>query len=257
MVDPTILEEELFAVLSELFACVIIGSSISAVLYGITCLQTYLYFQRYPEDRAYLRITVGTLWLLDTLATVLLSHAQYTYFVFNYRTLIDDLIIPWSFAAENGVTLLIIFVVQCYFAISLWRFARQNKMLVGSIIVLAVISFGLGMQATVRLFLDHTVAGLGIRSNRIIGGIFQSTAALCDVLITGGLCYYLDARRSGIRTTDSILSRLVGYAIKRGALTALSQIALFITWIAFPNRPYFIPLQTSGGKLYVNALLAR
>lgn len=34
----------------------------------------------------------------------------------------------------------------------------------------------------------------------VVGGLVQGLAALCDILITGGLCYYLQTGRSGLKT---------------------------------------------------------
>ncbi|KAL1944346.1 hypothetical protein VTO73DRAFT_3531 [Trametes versicolor] len=248
-------ESALRPVIRELLSSVTVGFGIAAVLYGITLVQMFLYFRRYPTDTAFLKATVALLCVLDTFATALIAHSLFTYIVVNYWTPAKDLVIPWSFATENGVTTLITFIVQCYFAECLWRFTRGNKTLVVSIVLLAVASLGLGSEATIRIFVDSTAESLATKKVRIIGGFAQGTAAICDVMITWGLCYYLDARRSKINSTNTIIDRLMLYAIQRGALTSITQIFFLITFVAFPGSA-FIPLQTATSKLYVNGLLA-
>jgi hypothetical protein len=48
-----------------------IGLMVAIALYGITSLQTYFYYVQYPKDRAGFKALVGTMWILDTLHTIL------------------------------------------------------------------------------------------------------------------------------------------------------------------------------------------
>ncbi|KAI1789712.1 hypothetical protein LXA43DRAFT_1096129 [Ganoderma leucocontextum] len=207
------------APLLESFACQLIGFTISTTIYGITVLQTYFYFRTYPNDKSYIKLTVGSLWILDTLGTILVAHSLYTYFVLNFTDPLKDANLVWSFSLENGVTTLITFVVQCYFAECLWRFSHGNRILVGSIAMLALTSFGLGIETTAHLFIVKSILSLASNEVLIIGGLVQGFAALCDVLITGGLCYYLHNGRSGLTSTDSLVDKLMVFAINRGAFT--------------------------------------
>lgn len=44
-------------------------------LYGVTCVQALYYWHWYPDDRFYLKVLVGIVFLLDTLHQALISHA--------------------------------------------------------------------------------------------------------------------------------------------------------------------------------------
>ncbi|KAI0677751.1 hypothetical protein C8Q78DRAFT_1074428 [Trametes maxima] len=245
-----------FKSLLESFACQIIGFTIATTIYGITVLQTFMYFRKYTKDRLYLKLMVGVLYVLDTLGTILVSHSLYTYFVLNFRNPAKDIDLIWSFSLENGVTALITVLVQCYFAECLWRFSRGNKILVAAIVFCALASFGLGLETTAHLFIVKAASSLGSREVLIIGGLVQGFAALCDILITTGLCYYLQTGRSGIKSTDNLVDRLLIYAINRGALTTIVQICFLVLNVSAPGHAYFIPFHMIVSKLYVNALLA-
>lgn len=71
-----------------------------------------------------------------------------------------------------------------------------------------------------RRFKDHNLISQSFRRALVVGGAVQGVAVLCDILITGGLCYYFTTSRAGHRTTNTLLDRLMAHAIERGALTA-------------------------------------
>ncbi|KAI1783965.1 hypothetical protein LXA43DRAFT_289843 [Ganoderma leucocontextum] len=76
------------------------------------------------------------------------------------------------------------------------------------------------------------------------------------MLIVAGLCYYLHSKRTGFRSTDSIIDRLIVYAINRGVLTTMCHTAYLITTVALPKRFIDLPFGLLDGKLYCNTLLA-
>ncbi|KAG6850057.1 hypothetical protein H0H93_001873 [Arthromyces matolae] len=53
--------KKLVAFVKQIFGTSLIGFTIATTLYGITCLQTYLYFRKYPKDGRFLKLTVGVL----------------------------------------------------------------------------------------------------------------------------------------------------------------------------------------------------
>ncbi|OBZ77822.1 hypothetical protein A0H81_02034 [Grifola frondosa] len=54
-----------------------VGGLVSCVVYGVTCSQTVVYFQRNQNDRLLLKLLVFSLWLLDTADVLLNGHALY------------------------------------------------------------------------------------------------------------------------------------------------------------------------------------
>ncbi|KAI0649665.1 hypothetical protein C8Q79DRAFT_1006022 [Trametes meyenii] len=164
--------------------------------------------------------------------------------------------IPWGFGADNGINIITALAFECYFAHRLWYLSRKNIPLVGLILFFGLAGFGLGIELTVHLLIDRTVASLSAPPFRIKAGVFNGCSAVSDALIAAGLCYYLKTSRSGIKRTDNILDKLMIYAINRGALTTIGQVILLITMVALPGHTYFLPFCMMQSKFYVNALLA-
>ncbi|KAF7972402.1 hypothetical protein HWV62_18054 [Athelia sp. TMB] len=76
--------------------------------------------------------------------------------------------------------------------------------------------------------------------------IQSAAAAACDFSITVILCVLLHSSRTGIKSTDALLDKLIAYAINRGALTTL---AAFLNMLLFVLRPeafiFMVPLLPS------------
>ncbi|KAJ7093830.1 hypothetical protein B0H15DRAFT_1020536 [Mycena belliarum] len=253
--DPQVVAAAI-ATAKEVFATSFIGFAVATTAYGIGVLQCYLYFRSYPKDSIYLKFTVGTLWILDTLSTIMVAHSLYTYFVLNFGDLAADALIPWSFALENGLLTLVTIIAQCFYAWQIWT-VSMNIFVTGGILALAFACLGLGLWITVHLFRFPAGATLATHKFQSISGPVQGTAAACDITITVALIFYLRSkRRAGIRTTEHMIDTLILYAVCRGILTAITQIMFLVLNVGFPTRTFWQPFHQVVGKLYVNSIVA-
>ncbi|KAJ7575287.1 hypothetical protein C8J56DRAFT_975834, partial [Mycena floridula] len=235
-----------------------IGYALSTTLYGVSNVQTYLYYRNYPGDRLVLKLMVGLLWILDTLTTVLISESVYTYLVLNLNNLIADSVIPWSYGAEFLVVVLIILISQIFFAVQIWLVSNNKKIIVGPIILLSLASFACGIVATYDLFTSTSAVVVSAPHELIVGSLTQGLAAICDCLITGALIYYLHSRRTGIRSTEVMIDKLIMYGVSRGTLTAICQtmFLILLQGIPYKGASFWQPFHQVSGKLYFNSILA-
>ncbi|KAJ8516167.1 hypothetical protein ONZ45_g6484 [Pleurotus djamor] len=61
-----------------------LGNVVAAILYGVTSVQTFIYFKGSAQDLRSLKVIVLILWLLDSLHIILVTHTVYFYTVSNY-----------------------------------------------------------------------------------------------------------------------------------------------------------------------------
>ncbi|KAJ7278865.1 hypothetical protein C8J57DRAFT_1465141 [Mycena rebaudengoi] len=170
--------------IKEVFATSFIGFAVATAVYGISVLQCYLYYRNYRKDAVLLKVTVGCLWLFDTLSTIMVTHSLYTYFVTNFGDLAADALIPWSFALENGLLTMVTITAQ-------WQFLCLAN-------------------------LDSS------HGSPTISGSMQSTAAACDIAIPLALIWCLRSKKShGVRSTEQMIDAVILYAVCRGILTAM------------------------------------
>ncbi|SJL15369.1 uncharacterized protein ARMOST_18862 [Armillaria ostoyae] len=116
-----------------------IGATIAAILFGITNLQTVIYYKKYPHDWWLFRYSVALLWVLDALHVALSTHALYFYLVGMFGDLAGALVHSvWSFKMQLDVNVLIVIYVQGLYAIRLWKLGRHFHKIFPWFVFLAV-----------------------------------------------------------------------------------------------------------------------
>ena len=68
----------------DTFGAMMIGGWIATIMYGITTLQSYHYYQHYPNDKKSIKGLVAILWILDTVHVIFMCHALYYYLIDNF-----------------------------------------------------------------------------------------------------------------------------------------------------------------------------
>ncbi|KAK0488478.1 hypothetical protein IW261DRAFT_1556942 [Armillaria novae-zelandiae] len=125
-----------------------IGSTIAAVhvFYGITILQTVVYYKRNPNDAWLFRYAVAFLWILDTVQVALSTHVLYFYLIKSFGNYAALLRIIWSVPLQLLMNMLIICGVQALYALRIWKLGRHFHMVLPWFIFLAVAAtFGTGV----------------------------------------------------------------------------------------------------------------
>ncbi|GJJ13350.1 hypothetical protein Clacol_007602 [Clathrus columnatus] len=90
----------------------LIGLIVSTALFGLTTLQTYLYFINYIKDRLSLKFLVASLWILDFIHTILVTHASYHYLIVNFMNPLGLLHGECERRPHNAVRLLIVYTIE-------------------------------------------------------------------------------------------------------------------------------------------------
>lgn len=234
------------------YGALLVSLIISSALYGITVLQTFIYYRRYPNDPWLTKLTVFLLWVLDTTHLVFCTITLYTYLITNFNSP-GVFLLLWSMNLQIDCNGLIGLIAQCFFA-------RRVLMMTGHIIPTVLIIgcgltyFGLGILLTVKSF---AVRGpddlLGLRWI-IAAGL--GSAAAADIIIAATLCYHLLKSRTGFARTDSLISTLIAYCITTGLVTSVIAVACVITFEAAHSTYIWIGLFWIIGRCYVNSVLA-
>ncbi|PBK85891.1 hypothetical protein ARMGADRAFT_1087172 [Armillaria gallica] len=102
-----------------------LGSMAAAILFGITNLQTSIYYKEYPGDWCVYRYSVASLWILDALHVALSTHALYHYLITLYGNFLAIYDIVWSFKLQVLFTVSIVMVVQALYTVRLWKLNRN------------------------------------------------------------------------------------------------------------------------------------
>ncbi|KAF9526363.1 hypothetical protein CPB83DRAFT_908473 [Crepidotus variabilis] len=96
-------------------------------------------------------------------------------------------------------------------------------------------------------------AELLVKTTAIQGG----AAALCVLLISATLCYIFHFHRSGNKRTDSIVNKLIIYAIERAIATSLCAILSVLLYYFCSGTYYFLIPQLANTHLYLISAVSR
>ncbi|KAF9492001.1 hypothetical protein BDN71DRAFT_1238899 [Pleurotus eryngii] len=232
--------------LDDTYGGALIGLVVGTILYGITILQTYLYFRRYPQDYWFVKFMVILLWALDSVHLVLCTITIYWVLVTNYSNPEVLSQTHWSMNLQTDCNGLIGLVVELFFARRVWIMSR-NWLLTGIIIVLANVHFMEAfLLASVKEFpklVWVTSTGLG-------------SAAAADIIIAVSLCFYLTRSRTGFKRTDSLISALIAYSLTTGLVTSVIASVCVVTFAIMPTNFVWLSFFWVLGKCYVNSFLA-
>lgn len=233
----------------------LIGGFICIFLSGIVTMQAYLYFRVYQKDAMRFKMTVTGLWLLDLLHSCMVCFTAWTYMVENFGNAGEASNISWSVAFSIAITAFVTLIVHLFFTHRLYTISKSNLWLVIPMAILAILRVAVALVTTAKMIQLKTyetfigqvdwvfTMGLGI-------------SAVMDILIAGGLSYYLRKNKSGFSTMDQIIDSLVLYTVESGLITCITTIVSLVCWTTMSDNLIFLGLHFTISKLYANSLLA-
>jgi len=240
--------------LDNTFGALFIGVVVAGCLWGVTCSQTFMYYRNYTEDPLHLKVLVAAVWALDTAHQALITHTAYTYLVTHFSQ------IPFLFELVNSLVIEVFFngfvtlLVQSFFARRVWVLSKKNWILTGLVASLILAEFVIVMIYAIKGVKFTKLIDLG--NLKALSISVNALAAAGDVLIAIILCWMLQTSRTGFKTSDTMITKLIAFTINTGALTSVCAIASLITITALPAAFVYILFYFAIGRLYCNSLLA-
>ncbi|KAJ8695577.1 hypothetical protein PTI98_008167 [Pleurotus ostreatus] len=234
--------------IDDTFGAAFVGVIVAAVLHGVSCAQAWYYFT-HQNDKWLVKTLVSFVMLFDTIHQILISHTVYTYLVSNYNNQEQLKYLVWSVLVEvlfnQGFTA---FLVQSFLARRVWQLSGRNVWLTGLVAFLVLSEFGCVLGYALQL----TNNSLRLRNSQLLSTLWGAAG---DVVIAFALCVLLHRSRTGFQRSDSMINKLIIFAVNTGVLTSLCAIASLISAIA-PGTFLYIAFFFCLGRLYSNSLLA-
>ncbi|RDX54470.1 hypothetical protein OH76DRAFT_1478766 [Lentinus brumalis] len=215
--------------LDDTLGAAFLGTVATSSLYGITIVQTYIYYKRNRSDPTYLKLLVFLLWMLDSLHLALITHAVYFYAVTNFTNLLELMIPTWSILSHIVVTGVSDGTVRGIFCQRVWKLSNRNWLLCLAIVVSSLVVFSGSIAFAVKGFSIASFADLPQISDILY--VSLGAGVVADVLIAASI-------------------------INTGALTSLCAMLCLITYANMPNNFVFIAFYFVLPKLFLNSLLA-
>ncbi|VDC07090.1 unnamed protein product [Peniophora sp. CBMAI 1063] len=230
-----------------------IGVVISSILYGVNCMQTFLYLTEHcKRDGWFLKSFIMLLWAMETLTCILLNHGIYYYTVTNFGNY--DVLLhsgtPWSILVEVGVSAFVALLVQCFFAHRVYILNGRRPILPLFVVVLSLAQFAVGL----------VYADVSLSFKRFTGGSsdFPYVISLfglelvADCTIAASTIYYLSfkASRSEITSTRRVIYLAIKYVVSTCLLEVFCIVPIIALWTTIPSALYFSPFISCLARVY-------
>ncbi|KAG1841624.1 hypothetical protein C8R48DRAFT_738852 [Suillus tomentosus] len=242
--------------LGSTYGALFIGAIIAAILFGLTNVQVFIYFQTHRDTgRTFFKLVVLLLWTLDAFHLIFIVHCIYYYLVTHFANIGALTEIVWSFKLQIIFDVPIIHGVQLLYAHRIWTVSKgRSRVLPITAGIFAVLSSSLSIPLLWALFQCHLFSDL----IRVEWATYMAlTVISCgDVLNASLLCYLLATSRTGFFITDSFIQKLMGLIIETGCLTSVCSMTAIITCAVMPKNYVFLSLECLLAKLYVNSFIA-
>ncbi|KAL1690329.1 hypothetical protein GGG16DRAFT_114233 [Schizophyllum commune] len=237
---------------------VLMGTFLNVLLYGVSVMQTYLYWNVYKrKDPLYLRLLVLFLFLADTAHTAFTMAYMYIALIVHYDDPPYLQHTTWVFATEPALVGIIGGSVQLFFS---WRvrMLTGNVFLAGIIAACALTACLSGIGTAISCMMISVFSELH-RSLPVVGVWFGS-ASLVDILVAGSLVNYLRRHRTGIRSTDTQVDRIIRLTVQTDVITSLWGIRIgylmHMLLYLLEHKGWHLMFNFSLAKIYTNSLMS-
>ncbi|KAH9996132.1 hypothetical protein BJV74DRAFT_911069 [Russula compacta] len=122
--------------IAQFTAPMLFGCLVNWMLYGVICVQTYVYTYNFPDDRRFLKVLAYFLFLLDTAQTALTGVDVYRAFAAGFGDM--DRLRSGGFSPIDGATMIapLSLIVQGFYCYRIWRL---NNRLFWFCVIIAIV----------------------------------------------------------------------------------------------------------------------
>ncbi|KZV60115.1 hypothetical protein PENSPDRAFT_694559 [Peniophora sp. CONT] len=231
---------------------ILAGLFFNLMLLGISITQTYFFFGANTKDKTWVKNLIIFLFIMDVMNSVFDMIYIYEVLINHNGDLLAMSKTTWSFSTDPMCTGIIGGVVQGFFG---WRV----KVLTGSTFAAVLIWFfatvqclaGIGTGIAVIIVPEF----LKFQTFTPITVVWLAGSAVCDVMITLLLVFYLRKHKTGYTYTDAIVDRIIRLTVQTGMITSVVAIIDMTLYLTSP-KAYHMAFNFTLAKLYTNSLLS-
>uniref|UniRef100_A0A0W0G027 DUF6534 domain-containing protein n=1 Tax=Moniliophthora roreri TaxID=221103 RepID=A0A0W0G027_MONRR len=231
----------------------LIGYLLHWGLFGALCMQIYLYYIAFPNDRAMAKALAYGVYILEVIETGLITQSAYAAYGsgFGNPGALLDLQLTWLAIPIMGA--IVAFVGQMFFA---WRIHVLSKSLYIPFVVLAfsVTSSTAGIVTGIYALEAGKLNRMNSQKETISASLWCGSSALCDLVIAASMTFYLSKIKNGFKRTEAMIRKLIRVTVETGTMTAAIASLCLILFLSFPNTTYYSSISLIIPKTYANTI---
>ncbi|KAF7337664.1 hypothetical protein MSAN_02239900 [Mycena sanguinolenta] len=245
------------------------GAMVGVGLSAIVSVQTFLYFQIFPQDTLRYKLLVAWNWLTDAGHTISLCVMIWQYVVLNFTnpkivieilsafsvlSFLDSMLLIERFQVLIMFTLVASLNANVFYAWRIYKMSKHNWWLMGPICLLCIARTGMGLYIAVQLIIFKNWLALAPVKPAVVASLAVSAAT--DLVISAARYYYLRDLKQGYMATQEMVDAVVIFTINDGILTCAALGAAIACLLAMPDNFVWIGIYITVAKLYSNSILA-
>lgn len=243
----------------------LIGVVISSILFGISCLQTFIYYMAKPKDPIWLKLLPAWLMFLQLARLILLVVVVYKILVVDFGHPERLATIPSEAYCANIIVGVLAFSAQLFYIWRIWKFGKSKSgvskymWIFGSFCLLLAVTFLILTVTNAGLELKHggSLAFLLTETYNATSYTFAATNFVLDFLIVIAMVWLLRIEgRSQYARTNNVINRLMILSINSGLVTMTAALIFIITLATSPQTYVYIFFYYLTAPLYCNSVLA-
>ncbi|KAJ7848918.1 hypothetical protein B0H13DRAFT_2089636 [Mycena leptocephala] len=234
-----------------------IGTLISYALFGVTTMQLYIYYSRFPDDSRVLKVLTAFVWVCEVAHRVCIGHTLYTFTISDYGHPERLPGVPSKSLAMSALfDGLIAACVHGFFAFRIYKFTKKLY-IPGLIWFMAFLNL-LGLIGIFVASMRATSWGIYLAQFEWLPTTTWSISVACDVTITATLVVVLRSRRSCAhsKTVVALVDKIIIWTIETGMLTSVLSIATLALFVTMTENFIWLAFHVLGPQLFSNSLLA-
>ncbi|EKM52458.1 uncharacterized protein PHACADRAFT_260864 [Phanerochaete carnosa HHB-10118-sp] len=236
-----------------------IGTFADTLLFGILCLQCYIFLHNNERASRLMQYSIWTIWLLNTGHLICSIHVTYWYTVTNFGNVLEDFTHqPRSSAFMTLFGVMSNLMVQVWFIFRIWILSDRNRRLMVVLSTLTGIAFGVAASFALITIIPSPLTATEESVTRINWLIYftHSVDILANLALTIALCYYLwKAKMTTLSKTRSVVEWTLTYTVNTGLLAMIFPITTIILRLTRPDDMVFFSVYVPYSAIYSNALL--
>jgi hypothetical protein len=228
----------------------------SSIMFGITLLQTYLYFAKHASrDGWVIKALVIITGIFDTVHVIFSYHFAYYYLITAFGNISKLMKSAWSIQTVVLVGAPQLWLIQTFFAHRIYVLSEGKRIIPAFVVILTTLQLAFSIAWTARAVHLPLLSGL-VRTSVNYSYILYALDISSNVVVTTVMIYYLRKRRSNFTNTQRLLNTLINFALKSCLLITTCTITSLLLTVFYPGTLYFLSSYEIMIRLYSNSLLS-
>ncbi|THU97153.1 hypothetical protein K435DRAFT_778185 [Dendrothele bispora CBS 962.96] len=251
---PTPISQSAFA---KSYGGTLICGFFAILFYGVSLLQTYMYYLKYTRDTIWMKLLVLFITILGTVQIGLICTTIYTYLVISYTN--PSILAGGLWSVYIGVILgyIVCVIIQTFFAKMIYHLTSGVKryLLVTGFAVFIISEFAFGICWVVMEFKSATLAQLVPWVSKLLVPL-RILRMVSDGTTTLSLCLILFDANVQFKPSVKLIRTIIIYAINRFILTTIVGCVQTILMLVDPHSISALSIEFIAVHLYINSFLA-